>query len=290
MSRMEVGVVGIGVIGIGVVQALAEAGHRVVAVDRSHEILSSARHTIAENVRLQRLFRKPTTLPADQILDNIVPTTDLDSLSGASVVIENVTEKWEVKRVVYERLDAVCRKDAVLAANTSVIPIARLATLTDAPERVIGLHFMNPVPLKSVVEVIRGPQTSTATLERAAALLRTMGKEGIVVNDSPGFVSNRVLMLAINEAIRLVDERVAPSEDIDRIFTTCLGHKMGPLATADLIGLDTILFSIEALNEHSTQVRIAVSPLLVRMVADGHLGCKSGHGFYTYQGQGRDRQ
>ena len=283
MDVVAVGVVGAGVIGTGVVQALAETGHRVVAVDLSDAILRRSRDALAESLRLQRLFRKTSSRSADETLANIAWTTEPATLADVGFVIENVTEKWDVKRELYATLDAVCAKDAVLAANTSAIPITRLAALTTAPARVIGMHFMNPVPLKPAVELICGRDTSVATLERARSLLAAMGKEGIVVKDSPGFVSNRVLMLTINEAIRLVDETVAPSEDVDRIFTACIGHKMGPLATADLIGLDTILLSLEVLNESFGDGRFVPSPLLTRMVDEGRLGCKTGRGFYTYQ-------
>jgi 3-hydroxybutyryl-CoA dehydrogenase len=283
MEVNAVAVVGTGVIGTGLVQALAETGHRVVALDLSDAILGRSRDAVASNLRLHRLFRKTPGRSTGETLANITWTTEPAALADANFVIENVTEKWDVKRELYATIDAVCAKDAVLAANTSAIAIARLAALTSAPARVIGLHFMNPVPLKPAVEVICGPATSAATLERTRSLLSAMGKQGIVVRDSPGFVSNRVLMLAINEAIRLVDEAVAAPEDVDRIFTACIGHKMGPLATADLIGLDTVLLSLEVLGESFGDGRFQPSPLLTRMVDEGRLGCKTGQGFFTYQ-------
>lgn len=283
MDAAAVGVVGAGVIGAGVVQSLAETGHRVVVIDVSEAILQRCRDSIAQNLRLQGLFRKGPAPSADQVLANITYSTDPGRLQDAGFVIENVTETWAIKREVYATLDAVCTRDTVLGANTSAIPITKLASLTSRPERVIGMHFMNPVPLKSEVEVICGDCTSVETLDRAKALLASMGKSGIVVKDSPGFVSNRVLMIAINEAIRLVHEQVAPPEDVDRIFTACVGHKMGPLATADLIGLDTILLTIEVLHDSFKDDRFLPCPLLTQMVEAGLLGCKSGRGFYAYQ-------
>jgi 3-hydroxybutyryl-CoA dehydrogenase len=283
MDTETVGVVGAGVIGAGVAQALAETGHRVIVVDLADSILKRCRDSIEQNLRLQQLFRKQAQPPQAQVLGNIRFTTDLAHLGEARFIIENVTEKWETKRGVYESLDAVCIPQTVVAANTSAIPITQIAALMRSPERVIGVHFMNPVPLKPAVEVICGEHTSAQTLECTQALLTRMGKEWIIVKDSPGFVSNRVLMLTINEAIYLVHENVAAPEDIDRIFTSCFGHKMGPLATADLIGLDTILYSIEVLYENFKDAKFLPCPLLTEMVNSGKLGCKCGSGFYVYQ-------
>jgi 3-hydroxybutyryl-CoA dehydrogenase len=170
----------------------------------------------------------------------------------------------------------------VFAANTSAIEIARIAAATGRPDRVLGMHFMNPVYAKPTVEMIRARATSESTLDRARTLLRQMGKDAIVVGDAPGFVSNRVLMLTINEAIRVVEEGIASSEDVDRLFRTCFGHKMGPLETADLIGLDTILYSIEVLHEEFADSKYRPCPLLRKMVRAGLHGRKSGKGFYDY--------
>lgn len=286
MDPVTVGVIGAGVIGAGVAQALAEAGHRVIVVDLSSSILDGCRATIAQAVRLQRLFRK-STQPGDAgLLTRIVFTSDREQVGEAPFVIENVTEKWEIKRGLYRDLDRICAPETIFAANTSAIPITRIAGATNRPGRVIGVHFMNPVPLKPVVEVIRGHHTSDDTLARTAALLQTMGKDYVVVRDSPGFVSNRVLMLTINEAICLLHENVSSAADVDRIFTSCFGHKMGPLATADLIGLDTILYSIEVLYDSFKDSKYRPCPLLSQMVDAGLLGCKSGQGFFSYQKAG----
>jgi 3-hydroxybutyryl-CoA dehydrogenase len=206
----------------------------------------------------------------------------MERLGDADFVIENATEKVEIKRGIYENLDRVCKAACVFAANTSAISITRIASMTNRAPQVIGMHFMNPVPMKPVVEVIRAEHTSDETVQMAGALLAAMGKEAVIINDYPGFVSNRVLMLTINEAIFLVQDQVAAPEDIDKIFKTCFGHKMGPLETADLIGLDTILYSIEVLYESYNDSKYRPSPLLRKMVDAGKHGMKSGQGFYTY--------
>jgi 3-hydroxybutyryl-CoA dehydrogenase len=278
-----VGVVGAGVMGTGVAQAVAQAGLDVLLTDRSEPALATAERAITRGLRFQRLLAGVApTEDRGQILKRIRYTRDLADLRRADFVIENVTEDEATKRPVYRRLDEVCAAECVFAANTSVIPITAIGASTHRPDRVLGMHFMNPVPLKPMVEVIRGYHTSDATVDRALDLLGRMGKEGIVVSDSPGFVTNRVLMLTINEACFLVQEGVAPVTDIDRIFRGCFGHKMGPLETADLIGLDTILLSIEGLYAAFADSKYRPCPLLRRMVDAGQLGRKSGQGFYPY--------
>lgn len=283
MKIQTVGVVGAGVMGRGVAQAVAQTGHRVILVDIADAILASAKSEIKANIRVYNLFAKEKlALGANQILSNITFTTDPELLAEADFVVENATEKWEVKQPVYHMLDRVCPAETVLAVNTSAIPITRLAGLTKRPCQVIGMHFMNPVPLKPMVEVIRGYHTSEATIAQAMQLLTQMGKEGIVVNDSSGFVTNRVMMLTVNEAIFLLHEQVATAADIDRLFKQCFGHKMGPLETTDLIGLDTVLLSLEVLYENFNDSKYRPCPLLRKMVDAGLYGRKSGQGFYRY--------
>ena len=253
----------------------------MILLDISEDILQAARREIGQNVRFQALFGGEALTP-QAVLEWITFKTAYEALSDVNFVIENVTEKWQVKQPVFEQLDAVCPAGCILASNTSAIPITRLATLTKRPGEVIGMHFMNPVPLKPTVEVIPGEHTTPETLAAALNLLARMGKEGIIVGDSPGFVSNRVLMLTINEAIFLLQEQVASAEQVDRIFKTCFGHKMGPLETADLIGLDTVLYSIEVLYESFDDRKYSPCPLLRQMVEEGKLGRKSGQGFYAY--------
>lgn len=282
-APLTVGVVGAGVMGVGVAQSLAQAGHRVLLLDVSDAVLERARAELQKNLRFHGMFsgQKGGPPPAE-VLGRIAFVTEYDRFAEADFVVENVTEKWELKSPVYPLLDAVCPPHACFAANTSAYSITRIGSLTRRPAQVLGMHFMNPVPLKPTVEVIRGFHTSPQTIDTARALLASLGKEGIVVNDMPGFVSNRVLMLTINEAAWLVQDQVAPAEDVDRIFVTCFGHKMGPLATADLIGLDTILFSIEVLYESYADSKYRPCPLLKKMVDAGLHGRKNGRGFFDY--------
>lgn len=289
MSLQHVGVVGAGVMGIGVAQNLAQTGHRVTLVDNSFPALQNAQVELRKQLRFGRLFAgRDGAGPAsnqEEIMERITFTLDSALLEKVDFVVENVTEKWEAKEELYPELDQLCAADVVFAVNTSCISVTRVGALTGRPERVVGVHFMNPVPLKTTVEVIRGFHTSSKTLDTTSELLASMGKTGIVVNDSPGFVSNRVLMLTINEAIFLVQEDVAPVQKIDQLFKSCFGHKMGPLETADLIGLDTILYSIEVLHESYRDSKYRPCPLLQKMVDAGLHGRKSGQGFYNYRPQ-----
>ncbi|HEV3038323.1 MAG TPA: 3-hydroxyacyl-CoA dehydrogenase NAD-binding domain-containing protein [Candidatus Angelobacter sp.] len=277
-----IGVIGAGVMGVGLAHALAQAGLRTLLIDISDSILESALGQIRNNIRLQRLFNKNTGSGPEEILGRIKISADYDLLREADFVVENVTEKLAVKTDVYRRLDQICPPHCIFAANTSAIPITRIGAMTRRPAHVLGMHFMNPVPLKTAVEVIRGYHTSDETIAMATRLLNLMGKRPIVVRDSPGFVSNRVLMLTINEAIFLVQEKVAPPEVVDDIFKNCFEHKMGPLETADLIGLDTILFSIEVLYDEFKDSKFRPCSLLRQMVDAGLRGRKSGKGFYNY--------
>jgi 3-hydroxybutyryl-CoA dehydrogenase len=269
--------------GVGVAQNLAQTGHRVVLVDVSDDVLDNARRELRTSLRAFTLFNKGAGVDVAGIFDKIEFTTDYDLLAKADFVVENVTEDWDVKKQVYERIDRIVRDEVVFAVNTSAISITRVGSVTSRPERVVGMHFMNPVPMKPMVEVIRGHHTTPETIDTARRFLAGMGKDGIVVEDVPGFVSNRVLMLTINEAVFLVQDGVAPAADVDRIFKTCFDHRMGPLETADLIGLDTILKSVEVLYESFNDGKYRPAPLLKKMVAAGLLGRKSGEGFHKYR-------
>lgn len=285
MEISTVGVVGAGTMGSGLAQNLADVGYNVVLIDVNEHALAQARKQIKENTRFRKFFKTAPAPSSNGTLERILFTTDYSELKTANFVIENVPEKWELKRDVFALLDATCDSDVVFASNTSAISITRIASVTTRPEKVLGTHFMNPVPLKRMVEVIRGNQTSDETIALTRSLLTQMGKDCIVVNDSPGFVSNRVLMLTINEAIFLVQDQVAPPEDVDLIFKECFGHQMGPLETADLIGLDTIFFSLDVLQESFADTKYQPCPLLQKMVDAGLLGRKSGKGFYNYQAE-----
>jgi 3-hydroxybutyryl-CoA dehydrogenase len=280
----QIGVVGAGVMGTGVAQNLAESGFSVTVVDTAPGALERFRKGVVEGRRMLRLMRKLGKDEGDAAVLGRIRTSDrLEALADVPLVVENVTESWPVKAELYKRLDELCLESAVFVANTSAIPITRIASATRRPASVIGVHFMNPVPLKHTVEMIRGVHTSDRTTERTRGLLEAMGKTVIEVADAPGFISNRVLMLAINEAVYLVQEKAAAPEEIDRVFRECFGHPMGPLATADLIGLDTILQSIEVLRESFSDCKYRPCPLLKTMVEAGRLGRKSGQGFFSYE-------
>lgn len=277
----KIGVLGAGVMGVGVAQCAALAADQVVLIDIDKAQLRRAQSQIRENLRVQRLFgSRPKG--SSGIMDRITFTTNYEELRDADFVIENVVENWMVKEKVYRQIDTICSERCVFGANTSAISITRLGSATSRPDRVVGMHFMNPAPLKPMVEVVRGYHTSESALETAKAVLRAMGKQCVVVKDLPGFVSNRVLMIMINEAVFLVHEQVATPEEIDLLFKTCFGHKMGPIETADLIGLDTILYSLEVLYESYNDDKYRPCPLLKKMVWAGHHGIKSGRGFYDY--------
>jgi 3-hydroxybutyryl-CoA dehydrogenase len=284
MEIKKVGVVGAGVMGVGLGQNLAQSGLEAVLVDISDEVLDHARAEIRKNLRFQGMLQKGNAPKEDSatVLGRIHFTTLLEDLADVDFLVENVPEKWEIKSKIYPRIDAICPEHTVFAVNTSCYSITRVGALTKRPDRVIGMHFMNPVPLKPMVEAIRGHHTSEATIEIGRRFLKQIGKECILVNDMPGFVSNRVLMLTVNEAIYVVQDGVAEAEQVDQLFKTCFGHKMGPLETADLIGLDTILYSIEALYESYNDSKYRPCPLLKKMVDAGLHGRKNGKGFYDY--------
>jgi 3-hydroxybutyryl-CoA dehydrogenase len=287
MKLETVGVIGAGVMGVGVSQNLAQSGFQVLLIDINEEILANAKREIKQNIRLHSMLAKKDGAAApstDSVLGRITFTTDFQVLEAADFVVENATENWNIKKEIYETIDPICPPHTVYAANTSAISITRIGAATKRPAQVIGMHFMNPVPMKRMVEVIRGYHTSPETIKTAETLLGRMGKESVLVNDSPGFVSNRVLMLTVNEAVFLVQDQVAEAAQVDKIFRECFGHKMGPLETADLIGLDTILYSIEVLHESFSDSKYRPCPLLKKMVDAGLHGRKSGQGFYTYQG------
>jgi len=285
VNSRAVGVIGAGVMGSGVAQNLAQRGFNVILIDTDEDALERSRQEIRNNVRFSGLFNKDDAqkLNADEVLKQIQFTTDYELLADAFFIIENVSETWGAKQDVYPRLDAVCRDEAIYAADTSCFPITRIAALTDRPDKVLGIHFMNPVPMKPTVEMIRGRHTSEESILIADRLLTDMGKDYVLVNDSPGFASNRILMLTINEAVFVLHEEVATAEQVDDIFKKCFGHKMGPLETADLIGLDTILNSVKVLYESFNDSKYRPCPLLERMVDAQLLGRKTGQGFYSYQ-------
>ncbi|MFE3181062.1 3-hydroxyacyl-CoA dehydrogenase family protein [Streptomyces violascens] len=285
-----VGIVGAGTMGIGVAQCFAEAGLPVVVVDNDPGALASGPDRLRAGIRTAALLRRGARqaragAPAPRAESLVTWTAELADLAAARLVVECAREDEDIKEGILRELDRLCGAETIFASNTSCIPVGRLGSFTGRPDRVIGTHFMNPAPLKDAVEVIRAPETSDLTLERTEGFLAHIGKHALVVRDAPGFVTNRVLMLTLNEAAAVLGEGTADAETVDRIFQDCFGHPMGPLRTADLIGLDTIADSLEVLRRHTGEDRFRPCPLLSRLVAEGRVGRKSGSGFYTYAPQ-----
>ena len=283
MQLETIGVVGAGNIGSSVAADLLLRGLRVVVVDVSEEILQHATADVLRNVRAAPMLSK--TLPRVTKEDEaarLTLTTQLEELASCDLIVENVTEDWEVKKSIYERLDRVMPGEVCFGVNTSCLSITQLGGLTRRPASVVGLHFMNPVPLMATVEVIRGSQTSDHTLEVVDRLLARLNKTAVVVNDWPGFVSSRLSHVFMNEAAFTLQDGVATAEQIDTIFKKCYSHKMGPLETADLIGLDTVVRSLRVLYESFQDSKYRCCPLLQQLVHAGHLGRKTGRGFYQY--------
>jgi 3-hydroxybutyryl-CoA dehydrogenase len=287
MNFKTVGVIGVGNIGSGLVVDLVLHNIHAIAVDRSEKSLAAARDNILQTARLAPMFTKGAPkLARDEILSHITFTTKLADVSACEFIIENVTEDWKVKKPVYEELDRIAPDGVYFGVNTSCIPISRVAGITRRPDKVAGMHFMNPVHMMSTVEVIRSDRTSAETLAAVKQLLGQLKKEAIVVGDLPGFVSNRISHLFMNEAAFVFQDGLATAAQIDSIFKKCFGHKMGPLETADLIGLDTVMRSLDVLYDSFQDPKFRCCPLLRKMVEDGHYGRKSGRGFYVYSSGG----
>lgn len=287
MSDSVFGIVGAGIMGCGIATDLAARGHSVILHDISESALAAVPANIKENANLLRFSDAAFRSVSDEdLLSRVRTTRQLGDVRSATFIIENVTEDYDIKAPIYVELGKVCTPETVFAVNTSCVSITRIGALVPNPGRVIGMHFMNPVPMKKLVEVIRGHHTTDATVERARAMVKGLGKEGVVVQDYPGFVTNRIMMLMINECAYVVMDGVATPQDVDKIFRLGFAHKMGPLATADLIGLDTILQSIEVLYESYSDSKYRPCPLLKKMVDAGLLGKKSGKGFFDYGPKG----
>ncbi len=281
-SISDIAVIGAGTMGNGIAHVCAQHGRRVTLVDLSEDLLQRGMETIAKNLSRQVAREVLTRDEADATLGRIYTTKDLSGVKEARLVVEAAAEDTHLKRRLFADLDGLCPPETILASNTSSISITLLGAATQRPDRVIGMHFMNPVPVMKLVEVIRGHDTSDETHDTVVALAKELGKTPVTVSDYPGFVSNRVLMPMINEAIFCLMEGVAEKEAIDEVMKLGMNHPLGPLALADLIGLDVCLSILEVLHRELGDDKYRPCPLLRRMVAAGHLGRKAGRGFYEY--------
>ena len=282
MSIKTIGVVGAGTMGSGIAQVFAQAGFSVTLVDVSAPTLGRARRAIESS--LAKFVAKGTLAAADRdaTLSRLTTTAHVDVLAAADYVVEAIVENVDAKREVLARLDAITRPDVILASNTSSISITTLGAGTGRPDRMLGMHFMNPVPVMPLVELIRGQRTASASIDTASGLCRTLGKTPVESADYPGFIANRILMPMINEAVYALMEGVGTAEAIDTVMKLGMNHPMGPLTLADFIGLDVCLAILDVLYDGLGDPKYRACPLLRRLVAAGQLGRKSGQGFYTY--------
>ncbi|MET1255498.1 3-hydroxyacyl-CoA dehydrogenase family protein [Aliikangiella maris] len=280
---MKIGIIGAGVMGVDTAISCIAAGHSVILVDRDESIIQNVEKNLLRNLRPYKMVLPSLRdLDNDKLCQQIQYTTDLKDLADTHWIIENASEEWETKKQIYQNLSTICSASTYIGVNTSCISITKIGALLKHPENIIGMHFMNPVPIKTCVELIKGFHTAENTINAANELLSTLNKKGVLVEDLPGFVSNRLSHLFMNEAAFLVQDGVASAANIDKIFKDGYGHTMGPLETADLIGLDTVVNSLKVLYESYQDSKFRCCPLLQKMVDAGLLGRKSGQGFYQY--------
>lgn len=283
MTIETVMVIGAGQMGSGIAQVCAQAGFQVILNDMKEEFYERGLNTITKNLTRDVEKGRKTQQEKEDILARITKSLTIEDAKKADIVIEAAVENMEIKQTIFKQLDALAPKHAILATNTSSLPITEIAAVTNRPEKVIGMHFMNPVPVMKLVEIIRGLATADEVYEAVAAMTKLLGKTGVEVNDFPGFISNRILLPMINEAIYALYEGVATKEAIDDVMKMGMNHPMGPLTLADFIGLDTCLSIMEILHEGLGDSKYRPCPLLRKYVAAGWLGKKSGRGFYTYE-------
>jgi 3-hydroxybutyryl-CoA dehydrogenase len=282
MNIKTVGVIGAGTMGNGIAQVFAQAGISVRLVDVAQPMLDRARGTIEKSLGKFVEKGKMTAADRDAVAARLSASTSIDSLADADYVVEAIVENIDAKRTLFKSLDALARPDVILASNTSSISITALGAATKRPDKVLGMHFMNPVPLMTLVELIRGQATSAESMRVASQLCATLGKTPVEAADYPGFIANRILMPMINEAVFAVMEGVGTPEAIDSVMKLGMNHPMGPLTLADFIGLDVCLAIMTVLHDGLGDPKYRPCPLLRRMVAAGQLGRKSGQGFYSY--------
>jgi 3-hydroxybutyryl-CoA dehydrogenase len=282
MTISAVGVIGAGTMGNGIAQVFASSGFEVIMQDISEEGVIRGMETIAGS--LDRLIKSEKISEADKAatLERITATTDLSSMQDVDLVVEAVSEDFAIKKLIFAELDHICKPETILASNTSSISLTRIAATTNRADKVLGMHFMNPVPLMKLIEVIRALQTSDETCTLIEDLADKLGKTALLANDSPGFVANRILVPMINEAIFTLYEGVATAEAIDEIMKLGMNHPIGPLALADLVGLDVLLSIMRVLQNEIGDPKFRPCPLLIKMVDAGYLGRKTGRGFYEY--------
>ena len=283
MNVQTIGVVGAGTMGNGIAHVCAKAGFKVTLVEVEQRFLERGLAAIVRNLAREVEKSKLSSADRDGALARIQGTLSRDGLAGCQLVIEAASERFEIKQQLFQQLDQLCPAETILASNTSSISITKLAGQTKRPDRVIGMHFFNPVPVMKLVEVIRGIATSDETYAVVKAVAERLGKAPVEVNDSPGFVSNRILLPMINEAIFAVMEGVATPEAVDEVFKLGMAHPMGPLTLADFIGLDVCLDILRVLHSGLGDSKYRPCPLLIKMVDAGWLGRKSGRGFYKYE-------
>lgn len=281
-SIKTVAVLGAGTMGNGIAHVFARSGYKVILRDVEQRFLDSGLDTISKNLDREIKKGKLREVEKPAVLARLQPVTDMKAIAAADFVVEAVPEKIEIKRAVLIEADAILRPEVIVASNTSSIAMTTLAALTKRPDRFVGMHFMNPVPMMVLVEVIRALQTSDATFATTMDLAKKLGKTPVAVNDAPGFVSNRVLMPLINEAAYCVMEGVAAPEAVDAVMKLGMNHPMGPLELADFIGLDVCVDIMNVLHEGLGDPKYRACPFLKKYVAAGWLGRKSGRGFYTY--------
>lgn len=282
MEIKKIFVIGAGQMGGGIAQVSAQSGYETFLYDINQEIIDKGMGVIQKNLDRSLSKERITAQQKDATLEKLTPTTDMNDAAQADLVIEAATENFNIKKEIFEKLDSITPAHAILATNTSSLPITQVAAVTKRPEQVIGMHFMNPVPVMKLVEVIRGLATSDEVYKIVEQTAQKMGKKPVWCNDVPGFVSNRVLQVMINEALWELYEGVAPAENIDTIMKLGMNHPMGPLELADFIGLDTVLYILDVLYTGYGDPKYRPAPILKQYVQAGWLGRKSGRGIYDY--------